>query len=167
MLGGAVVSIEFGEAVEKVLAAALEVLAAERVPIHTIALYFDHESPALSVCVDTKDNSSIHVARQNAYSMRYFRKAISSGNLDDARLWQANVGRNFSLGDFSRVNLGRFDLAGMVLSDVASLAMVEALLKRQDEIAKHAPNPDELVFCCSTANDEVGLVWSYGTASAK
>ena len=149
------------DAVDLVIGDSLKTLKSEGFPLHTFALYFDHESSALAVCADSRENSKVQVASQNEYSFKYFRKCIKNANTEEAQLWQANIGRNLSLGDFSRVNLGRVELPEFTFTNEACIAMVERLLSWQDQIASLAPGPDELIFCCSTPSDEVGLVFSH------
>lgn len=96
--------------IDGVLADAIERVRTVGVSVYTFALYFDHESPAISVCVDTIEKSQATVASINAYNSKYFHKAISSGDLKGAALWQSNIGRSLSLGDFHLVNVGRLDL---------------------------------------------------------
>src|SRR5687767_4198389 len=93
-----------------VVTAAIEVVRKQSVPVHTFAFYHDHESGAVSVCVDTEENSRRVVADSNRYAMKEFAKAIERGDLENAARWQANVGRNLSLGDFALVNVARTEL---------------------------------------------------------
>jgi len=139
---------------------ALAEVVADQIPVFTFALYFDHESPALSVCVDTRSNSDAQILEQNAYSSRYFHRSIADGDFEQAKRWQANVGRNLSLGDFTKVNIARVELDLPNYTDVDCVALVRELMSREAEIRSLASSPDDLVFCCSTPEDEVGLVWS-------
>ena len=43
--------------IEKVIDQALFEARSRNVPVYTFALYYDHESPAISVCVDTEEQS--------------------------------------------------------------------------------------------------------------
>lgn len=54
--------------------------------IHTFALYYDHESPAISVCIDTAESSRRKVADINAYNRKYFEEAVAAGDLKTAAL---------------------------------------------------------------------------------
>src|SRR5437016_14539424 len=144
-----------------VVKAALKELRADPVPIHTFALYHDHESAMVSVCVDTKESSTKFVDDSNGWLMKYFAEHIHNGSYKDACLFQANVGRSLSLGDFARVNLGEADLDhGVVADEFFYLAMARAVIAHQEEILSLAPDPEDVVFCCSSADSEVGLVWS-------
>jgi hypothetical protein len=75
-----------------VLAKAISGLRDRNVPVHTFSLYYDHESPAISVCVDTEENSLRSVVGQNKYSAKYFSRAVANGDLRDGTLerkyWQ-------------------------------------------------------------------------------
>ena len=95
---------------DRVLAEAIAVVRREHVRVFTFAFYHDHESHAISVCVDTEESSKRLVASSNAYNQKYFWPAIEKGDLEDAALWTANIGRSLSLGDFAFVNLARTDL---------------------------------------------------------
>lgn len=129
------------------------------IKVYTFAFYHDHESAAVSVCVDTQDNSD-RVARSiNDYNCRHFRKAIDAGNLEMAALWQANTGRSLSLGDFTAVNLARTDLP-QDRSGVDYLAMVRAIMARHEEIRAQSLDPRLTLLACSGPEEEVALVWS-------
>lgn len=143
-----------------VLNNAIAKLRADAVPVFTFAFYHDHESGAVSVCVDTEANSNRQVRSTNRYNTKHFRTEIAGGNLAGVSLWQANVGRNLSLGDFAKVNLARTAFNGPEVSDEFYLLMVRALLAVEDEIAALAPDPGRLIFTCSGPNDEVAYVWS-------
>lgn len=143
-----------------VLDNALADVKALSIPVFTFALYHDHESEAVSVCVDTEENSNQFVIATNHFNMRYFKKAIEIGDLQEAQLWQANIGRSLSLGDFKLVNLARTQLNGIPINDQFYVAMVQALVAVQARLATLAPKPERLVFACSGPNEEVAYVWS-------
>ena len=145
---------------DQVIRAALNEAAKDGFRIYTFALYFDHESPALSVCMDTKENSIRQVSEQNTYSSEYFQKFIGAGDLEQAALWQANVGRNLSLGDFARVNVGRTPVAQADLSHGDYLSLIRCVMGHEREVRGLAEIADELVFCCTSPTDEVGIVWA-------
>ena len=88
---------------DEVLSNAIDELRECGTRVYTFAFYHDHESAAVSVCVDTEANSRRFVAKSNAYRIRHFAKAVSAGNLKSAALWNANTGRSLSLGDFAMV----------------------------------------------------------------
>jgi hypothetical protein len=144
----------------KVLDAALTEVRAKAIPVFTFALYHNHESRAVSVCVDTEENSRQTVLSSDGYSMRYFLKAIDEGDLEEARLWQANIGRSLSLGDFALKNVARTNLGTLKVGAQFYLSMVRALIDVHCEVARLAPQPQRLLFACSGANDEVAYVWS-------
>lgn len=144
----------------RVLDEALKTIGRESIDVFTFALYFDHESSAISVCVDTLPNSERQVFDQNQYSQKHFWRVIASGKLSEAALWQSNVGRNLSLGDFAKVNVARVELHDVELDDAMTLDLVESLRAREDRIAKLTSCPHRLLICCSTPDDEVGLIWS-------
>lgn len=127
--------------------------------VYTFAFYHDHESAAVSVCVDTRDNSDRVVRGINKYNSRHFLEAVDAGDLETAALWQANVGRNLSLGDFAAVNLARTalpdDRPGFDYG-----AMVRAVMSRHEEIRALSLDPSLTLLACSGPEDEVALVWS-------
>jgi hypothetical protein len=145
---------------EAVLEAALREVAARALPVFTFALYHDHESAAVSVCVDTEESSARAVASMNRYNMGYFAKAIAKGDLKAAGLWQANIGRSLSLGDFALVNAARTPLGPVAVNEEFYLSMVKAVMAVQQQVLSLSPHPERLVFACSGADDEVAYVWS-------
>lgn len=152
---------ELSEFLAGVVKGALTELREDPIPVHTFAFYHDHESGIVSVCVDTKESSAKLVRSSNQWAMGYFAEHIQSGSWKDASLFQANAGRSLSLGDFARVNLGETDLDGdMVADETFHLEMARAVIAHQQEILELAPEPDDVLFCCSSADSEVGLIWS-------
>lgn len=143
-----------------VLAQALQMVEDRSLPVFTFALYHDHESAAVSVCVDTRANSRQVVHEMNAYNMRYFLKAVEAGDLRTAQSWQANIGRSLSLGDFAAVNLARTDIDGLEPDDDFYRAMVAAMVACHDHVRAVSEDPDSTVLACSGPDDEVALVWS-------
>ncbi|WP_417530444.1 hypothetical protein [Marinobacter lipolyticus] len=129
------------------------------IDIYTFALYHDHESGFFSICIDTKENSDIQVAESNKYAMKHFRGMISESDIEGAMLWQANVGRNLSLGDFHAVNIAEIELTSLEVDDSFYLAAINALQNKAELILQRSSHGQSLLFCCSTANDEVGLTW--------
>jgi len=149
--------------IDVVLADALDQVRAAGVSVYTFAVYFDHESHALSVCVDTLENSRSTVASINEYNSKYFHKAVASGDLKGASLWQANIGRSLSLGDFHLVNVGRRDLPSNVkASPEFFVGLVQSLVSIESEVAALSSDPEALVFCCSGTGDEIEYCWSLG-----
>ena len=145
---------------DRVIRAAIDAAVSNGLRVYTFALYFDHESPALSVCMDTKENSLKKVSEQNAYAAEYFHRFIDAGDLDQAAHWQVNIGRNLSLGDFAKVNVARTDVAHDEYSASDCLALIRRVMTHEGEIRQLAEVPDELVFCCTSPTDEVGVVWA-------
>ena len=148
------------ELFDAVIDRALEELRSSELDLFTFALYHDHEGEAVSVCADTAANSRRVARDTNAFNMPYFLKEIEAGNLKSAALWEANVGRSLSLGDFVAINLARTDLPNGPLDDAFYLSMVRSVVKRQSEIAELSKDPKDLVFAASGPDDEVALVWA-------
>ena len=144
---------------EDVVDRALAEVRVRAIRIYTFAFYFDHESAAVSVCVDTRDNSDCVVRGINAYNLRHFCKAVDSSDLKVAALWQANTGRSLSFGDFAAVNLARTDLPPEMLA-VNFCAMVRAVMARHEEIRVQSLDSSLTLLACSGPEEEVALVWS-------
>ena len=130
-------------------------------PVYTFAVYHDHESAAVSVCVDTEANSLRFVTESNAYGIKRFAKAVAAGDLRAAVVWSTNVGRSLPLGDFALVNVARANLNGITPGEGFHLAMVRALWERQRQVADLSPAPEQLLFCCSGAKVEVEHMWLF------
>lgn len=80
-----------------------------------------------------------------------------------ASLWQANIGRSLSLGDFHLVNVARRDLpAEFELSAEFFVCLVQALVAIESQVAALSIAPDVLVFCCSGVESEIEYYWSLG-----
>jgi len=147
--------------IDGILADALAQVRAAGVSVYTFAIHFDHESHALSVCVDTIEKSRSTVASINVYNSRYFHKAVASGDLKGASLWQANIGRSLSLGDFHLVNVARRDLpTDIEVSSEFFVCLVQALVSIESEVAAISTAPEALVFCCSGMENEVEYCWA-------
>ena len=148
------------ELFDDVLSRAIPEVRGRGIDVFTFAFYHDHESAAISVCVDTEASSARLVLSQNAFSMRYFADAVAKGDLSQAALFQANVGRSLSLGDFEMVNVARTDLNGIRPDDGFYLSMIRSLRRREKEIVPLARDAQRLLFCASSADSEVGYVWT-------
>ena len=145
---------------EGVLEAALAEISAKAIPVFTFAMYHDHESRAVSVCVDTEESSARSVASENRYNMRYFVEAIDGRDLKAASLWQANIGRSLSLGDFALVNVARTPLGTVAANKKFYVSMVRSIMAVEDRIVRLSPAPERLLFASSGLDDEVAYVWS-------
>jgi hypothetical protein len=151
---------------DDVLARAIADVRDRGVDVYTFAFYHDHESEAVSICVDTEANSARSVLSENAFSNKYFRKAIAKGDLAEAALWKANVGRSLSLGDFELVNVARTKLGRVRVNEGFYLSMIRTLRSREGDIVGFASDPRRLLFCASSADDEVGYLWTAGPPAA-
>lgn len=148
------------EIFSSVLQRAIAEVRQSSIQVYTFALYHDHESHAVSVCVDTEKNSNKFVSSMNQYRMKYFMQAIAEKDLKSASGWQATTGRSLSLGDFTLVNSARTDLGKTKVTPDFYLSMMTALMSIQGEIIELSPDPERLVFASSGPNDEVAYVWS-------
>lgn len=143
-----------------VLDVALDAVASQGIAVYTFALYHDHESAAVSVCVDTGESSARFVASVNRCNMTRFARAVAEGDLRSAAMWTANVGRNLSLGDFALVNVARTPLGDVVVDDEFHVAMAQSLMAVRHRVAALSARPERLIFACSGPDDEVALVWA-------
>ena len=148
------------ELLDRIIDEALEDCRARSIIIYTFAFYFDHESSAISVCVDTEANSRVVVNAINSYNNKYFLNAVEQNELSELALWSANPGRNFSLGDFVIVNAGRTGVTVANDDDRVILAMIKAILRNRSKVIDLSTGEDSLIFCCSGPNDEVEYIWS-------
>jgi hypothetical protein len=128
--------------------------------IYTIALYHNHESHVATICIDTIESSKRSVISSNAYWKKYFFKAIQEGDIESAGRRKANGGRSFELGDFALINASEIDVPPKVVQPDFYVNMVYALEEMRDLITLQSSHGPSLLFCCSTENLEVGLVWS-------
>lgn len=145
---------------ETILNKALQTVEDKKIDIYTIAFYHDHESKAVSICIDTKENSQEKVISQNKWSMKYWRKTFEEKNLNSLALWSANRGRNISLGDFQLVNLEYTALGSFKGGKTLYLTMMQTLLDNQERIVLNTSDKDNLLFITSGPNDEAEFMWS-------
>ena len=136
-----------------------------QVPVFTFALYHDHESGAVSVCVDTEEQSNRTVQGINRYNIKHFMKAVENNDLKGASLWQANIGRSLSLGDFALVNAARAELGDVKPDDQFYLNMVQCLVASHERVAALSPHPERVVFACSGPKAEIAYVWALPPAA--
>ncbi len=147
--------------IENVIDQALAAAKQRNIAVYTFALYYDHESPAISVCIDTEEQSKATVSRINTYNRKYFIPAVAAGDLQGALLWLSNTGRSLSLGDFHSVNLARADLSADFSPDQNFfVSLVQALAAAEAKIALQAAAPQSLLLCCSGSKSEVEYWWS-------
>lgn len=148
------------EFLHAVLRAAIDDIKSRNIPVYTFAFYHDHESRAVSVCVDTKASSQRSVQESNAVSLEYFLEALDDGDLKEASQWPANGGRSLSLGDFALVNVARQEIVDLRVNKQFYGQMIRAVIAFQDEIAALSQQPEELLLTCSGVDEEVEYVWS-------
>jgi hypothetical protein len=146
--------------VRQVIERAIAFASEEQINVYSFSFYLDHESRAISVCLDTHENSKNKVMEENSYNSNYFRKCIDDNDLEGALMWCANPGRNLSLGDFKFVNVSREDLLESSPDKKVCEIMLRTLVEFEDAVSQLTKIPDELLLSCSTANDELGLTWT-------
>jgi hypothetical protein len=152
---------------DDVLSRAIPQVREAGIDIFTFAFYHDHESQAVSICVDTEPNSARLVQRRNAFAIHHFSAAVADGDLKKAALFQANVERSISLGDFTLVNVARTGIGSIRADSDFYLNMIRALRAHESEIVSMASDPRRLLFCSSSEKWEVGYTWSYRGASGR
>ena len=153
------------EQIKRIVENAISFASERQINVYTFSLYLDHESRAVSVCIDTYDNSKNTVTRQNLCNSSYFRRFVNEGNIESAVLWCANPGRNLSLGDYSYVNVAREDLLVNKSDNEICEIMLKTLISCEEAISKLSNEPEELLVSCSTADDELGLIWTINNAA--
>jgi hypothetical protein len=147
--------------VEKIISEALIEARRRDVAIYTFALYYDHESPAVSVCIDTEERSKSSVIAMNKFVRGHFSAAVADGDLERAESWHGNIGRSLSLGDFHMVNVARTELPrNFAPNSSFFLTIIRSLMSAESAVAAQARLPSSLLFCCSGAKDEVQYWWS-------
>jgi hypothetical protein len=142
---------------------ALDSLEKARADVYTFAFCHEHSRDAVCVYADSAESSDRVIRALNRASMKRFVKAVKERDLDEAAMWQASAGRNLSLRDFAWKKLGRRSLGTFASAPELHEAMLLATMKAAPKIAKLSSAPADLLFTCSTANEEVGLVWSVPT----
>jgi hypothetical protein len=149
-----------------VISATLNEAKSRCISIYTFALYYDHESSAISVCIDTIENSKRSVRGQNIRNNEYFFDYVAQGDLESAARWKSNIERNTEVGDFAYINLQRQELASKRSGRKFFIGLLETLISYQEAIAELATNKENLVFCCSGPNYEVEYIWSAMSTNA-
>jgi len=149
------------EHLEDLIRASIDRINDEKIDVYSYAIYFDHESKRrLSVCIDTKDNSKLAVAKSNKFTEKYFAKFLNENDSDSIVNFSVNSGRNYSLGNFKYVNITSFEHDKDVdYSNTLILRAIKTIVSRQDEITKFSTNPEQVLFSCSTKEDEYGVSW--------
>lgn len=131
------------------------------VVIHTLALYYDHETPAVSVCIDTEENSEAQAVSVSAYSRQRFTEAVAEGDLERAARWHGSSDRSFALGNFHMVNVARMELSREFTPTKAFfLMLVKSLVAAEPAVVAQAKMPSSLILCCTGADDEVQFIWA-------
>lgn len=154
----------YDETFDLVIEKALNIAFDKNFKVYTFAFCYDHESHAVSVCLDSKVNSETNQKKTNIFNQKYFKKLVASKNLERAKNFSsANTSRSFSLGDFKLRDLGWEAIKAPKNSVPFYLAMVNAIIRKEKHIAALSTDSTELVFCCSSKDSEVGYIWTYQT----
>ena len=151
----------YDQTLDGIIDRALTILFEKKSDIYTFALYYDHESHAVSACADTMENSARVTHEMNAFSRAQFFAAIQQGDLERAALWNFHTGRSFALGEFQFRSLGWTPLRVPNNSAPFYRALVAALIRNSNKIAALTRNPEALVLCCSSKKNDIGLIWGH------
>jgi hypothetical protein len=139
---------------------ALQKASNKNIDIYTFSMYHDHESGYVTICIDTEENSKKSVIQSNNFTNEYFIQAIKNKDIKEASSWQAIGGRSFMLGDFYAKNISEIQVSIKKKSDEFYLDMVAAVFEMTELISRQSSYGKQLMFSCSTYENEVGLVWS-------
>jgi hypothetical protein len=145
---------------DDVLSRAILEVRAAGIDVFTFAFYHDHESAAVSICVDTEASSVQAIRSGRAFKAKHFADAVATGNLRKAAAFKANIGRSLSLGNFEMVNVARTDIGSVTVDDNFYLEMIRAVRTREQEIVSMTRDVERLLFCSSSAELEVGFMWT-------
>lgn len=148
------------EEFKKIIFDALRKVDIRNVDIYTFCLYHDHESHIVSVCIDTLENSKRSAISSNEYRKKYFHRYLEEGDIGKAQRWNASGGRSFSLGDYSYKNISEIDTHPDLENDGMYISMFQAISEMSELISRQSTHGKELVYCCSTKDSEVGLIWT-------
>jgi hypothetical protein len=158
--------IELDILLSSVLERAIAALKKARADVYTFS--FCHERVgAVAVYADDYQSSRRVVRELNRASMKNFSKAVKKRDLDEALMWQAMVGRSLSPSDFAWKKLARRSLGKFKHAPSLHEAMLLAAMRYAPKVAELSSDPESLLFTCSTADDEVGLIWSADALSAE
>jgi len=137
-----------------------------KIDVYSYALYFDHESKRrISICIDTKQNSILAVSKSNEFRQKYFIEFLDEGDFDSVKNFSFNSGRNYSLGDYKFRNMVSYEYShDLDYSHSFILGAIRAIISLQDEITKFSTDPEQVLFSCSTMEDEFGVSWFKITA---
>ena len=148
-----------------VLERAIAALKKARADVYTFSVCHERAG-AVSVYADNVTNSRRVVRELNRASMKNFTKAVKKRDLDEASMWQAMVGRSLSTSDFAWKKLARRSLGKLGQAPSLHEAMLIAALRYTPKVTALTSDPEALLFTCSTADDEVGLIWSADAAGS-
>jgi hypothetical protein len=145
---------------ETLIRASISRIEEAKIDVYSYSFYFDHESKRrISICIDTNNNSKEAVSKSNKFTEKYFTKYLQEGDYDYVN-FSANSGRNYSLGDFKYANMVSFEYENdLDYSGPYILRVIKTVVSHQDEVTKFSTNPEEVLFSCSTKDDEYGISW--------
>jgi hypothetical protein len=152
--------IELQTWLSTVLECAIDELHSQHADVHTFAFCLEPGGRAVSVYADSETNARRVVHALNRASMKRFVKAVHRRDLDEASMWQASVGRNLSLRTFAWKRLARCTLGKYSQAPELHEAMLLAALQQTPKVLELSSDPEQVLFTCSTPDEEVGLVWT-------
>jgi hypothetical protein len=148
-----------------ILERAIDELKRARADVYTFSFCHEQSSGAVCVYADSEANSRRVIGALNRASMKRFAKAVKKRDLEEAMMWQATVGRSLSLSNFAWKKLAKSSLGKLRNEAALHEAMLLAAMNVAPKLAALSSDPEMLLFTCSTADEEVGLVWTADAAS--
>ncbi|QQS06927.1 MAG: hypothetical protein IPK50_08525 [Fibrobacterota bacterium] len=146
---------------DEMIQEALQMIADAKAEIYTLAFYHDHESSEISVCIDTEEQSSRTILESNKFTRKYFQKTLAEGDAEGLKLWNFQAGRSFSLGNFEYVSVSARPVPSEYEDGSSNLylEMIRAIERNKSSILQHTHAPEQVMFCCSSADAEVQYIW--------
>jgi hypothetical protein len=156
---------ELNSVLSSVLQRALDALKKARADVYTFSFCHDRARGAVFVCADSALSSRRVIGKLNRSSMKRFANAVQKRDLEAALMWQATVGRSLSPQEFLWPNLGRRSLGKFKQAPELHEAMLLTAIQVVPKVVELTVDSEALLFTCSTADEEVGLVWTADAAT--
>lgn len=151
---------QLDEFLDAIIKEALEICESEEIIIYTFAMYFDGLNSTISVCFDTKDNSTEMLNSNKTRHSKYFHDALKKEDLDSMTKYSLSENRNLSLGDFELVDVCRTEIeVSEIDTNKLYLSMINAINRNRLDIIEMSNDVSELALCCSGHLDDTQFVW--------
>lgn len=152
--------LQLDEFLDAIIKEALEICESEEIIIYTFAMYFDELNNTISVCFDTKDNSTEILNSNKTRHSKYFHDALKKEDLDSMTKYSLSENRNLSLGDFELVDVCRTEIEiSEINTNKLYLSMINAINRNRLDIIEMSNDVSELALCCSGPLDDTQFVW--------